>query len=111
MLNNYFVLFLILTAVPVCAQKSYGCNDPQAVNFNTALKIGEGTCLYNPSIYTPPVKYKLEGEIGDSHVGLQARLMSQSMRKLTGSISRSKTCSNRISRAMTACFPGPIPWV
>ena len=37
-------------------------------------------------------KKELEGEIGDSHVGLQARLMSQSMRKLTGAISRSKTC-------------------
>jgi recombination protein RecA len=33
----------------------------------------------------------LDGEIGDTHVGLQARLMSQSMRKLTGAISRSKT--------------------
>jgi recombination protein RecA len=36
-------------------------------------------------------KQELQGEIGDSHVGLQARLMSQAMRKLTGSISRSRT--------------------
>ncbi|MCA9209973.1 MAG: AAA family ATPase, partial [Planctomycetales bacterium] len=36
-------------------------------------------------------KQELEGEIGDSHVGLQARLMSQSMRKLTGAIAKSKT--------------------
>ncbi len=36
-------------------------------------------------------RQELEGEIGDSHVGLQARLMSQSMRKLTGAISKSKT--------------------
>src|SRR4029078_9788743 len=34
---------------------------------------------------------ELDGEIGDSFVGLQARLMSQSMRKLTGCISKSKT--------------------
>ena len=34
---------------------------------------------------------ELDGEIGDTHVGLQARLMSQSMRKLTGAISKSKT--------------------
>jgi len=34
---------------------------------------------------------EIEGEMGDSHVGLQARLMSQSLRKLTGSISKSKT--------------------
>jgi recombination protein RecA len=33
---------------------------------------------------------ELEGEMGDSHVGLQARLMSQALRKLTGSISRSR---------------------
>ena len=35
-------------------------------------------------------KAEIEGEMGDSHVGLQARLMSQSLRKLTGSISRSR---------------------
>ena len=36
-------------------------------------------------------KAELEGEMGDSHVGLQARLMSQALRKLTGSVSRSRT--------------------
>jgi recombination protein RecA len=36
-------------------------------------------------------KAEIEGEMGDSHVGLQARLMSQALRKLTGSISKSKT--------------------
>jgi len=35
---------------------------------------------------------EIEGEMGDSHVGLQARLMSQALRKLTGSISKSNTC-------------------
>jgi recombination protein RecA len=35
---------------------------------------------------------ELKGEIGDSHVGLQARLMSQALRKLTGVIAKSKTC-------------------
>ncbi len=35
---------------------------------------------------------ELEGEMGDAHVGLQARLMSQALRKLTGSISKSNTC-------------------
>jgi recombination protein RecA len=35
---------------------------------------------------------EIEGEMGDSHMGLQARLMSQALRKLTGIISRSKTC-------------------
>jgi len=35
---------------------------------------------------------EIEGEMGDSYIGLQARLMSQAMRKLTGAINRSKTC-------------------
>jgi recombination protein RecA len=35
---------------------------------------------------------ELEGDMGDSHMGLQARLMSQALRKLTGCISKSKTC-------------------
>ena len=35
---------------------------------------------------------ELEGEMGDSHVGLQARLMSQALRKLTGALSKSNTC-------------------
>src|SRR5207302_1302622 len=36
-------------------------------------------------------KAEIEGDMGDSHMGLQARLMSQALRKLTGSIARSKT--------------------
>ena len=35
---------------------------------------------------------EIEGDMGDSHMGLQARLMSQALRKLTGLLSRSKTC-------------------
>lgn len=55
-------------------------------------------------------KQELEGEIGDSHVGLQARLMSQSMRKLTGAISRSKTCAvfiNQIREKIGVMFGSP----
>ncbi|MCH8347893.1 MAG: recombinase RecA [Proteobacteria bacterium] len=37
-------------------------------------------------------KAELDGEIGDTHIGLQARMMSQAMRKLTGCIAKSKTC-------------------
>ncbi|MFH1258494.1 MAG: recombinase RecA [Elusimicrobiota bacterium] len=37
-------------------------------------------------------KAEIEGEMGDSHMGLQARLMSQALRKLTSTISKSKTC-------------------
>lgn len=55
-------------------------------------------------------KQELEGEIGDSHVGLQARLMSQSMRKLTGAISKSKTCAifiNQIREKIGVMFGSP----
>ncbi len=53
---------------------------------------------------------ELEGEIGDSHVGLQARLMSQTMRKLTGVISKSKTCVifiNQIREKIGVMFGSP----
>ncbi len=55
-------------------------------------------------------KQELEGEIGDSHVGLQARLMSQSMRKLTGAIAKSKTCTifiNQIREKIGVMFGSP----
>lgn len=55
-------------------------------------------------------KKELEGEIGDSHVGLQARLMSQSMRKLTGAISKSKCAVifiNQIREKVGVMFGSP----
>ncbi|MDR1923888.1 MAG: recombinase RecA [Planctomycetaceae bacterium] len=53
---------------------------------------------------------ELKGEIGDSHVGLQARLMSQSLRKLTGVIAKSKTCVifiNQIREKIGVMFGSP----
>jgi len=53
---------------------------------------------------------ELEGEIGDSHVGLQARLMSQSLRKLTGTINKSKTSVifiNQIREKIGVMFGSP----
>lgn len=55
-------------------------------------------------------KQELEGDIGDSHVGLQARLMSQSMRKLTGAIAKSKTSVvfiNQIREKIGVMFGSP----
>ena len=55
-------------------------------------------------------KKELDGEIGDTHVGLQARLMSQSMRKLTGAIARSKTTTifiNQIREKIGVMFGSP----
>ncbi len=53
---------------------------------------------------------ELEGEMGDSHMGLQARLMSQALRKLTGSISKSRTCVifiNQIRMKIGVMFGNP----
>jgi len=55
-------------------------------------------------------KAELEGDMGDSHMGLQARLMSQALRKLTGSISRSKTTIifiNQIRMKIGVMFGNP----
>lgn len=55
-------------------------------------------------------KAEIEGEMGDSHMGLQARLMSQAMRKLTGSINRSKTTVvfiNQIREKIGVMFGNP----
>lgn len=55
-------------------------------------------------------KAEIEGEMGDSHMGLQARLMSQALRKLTSAISRSKTCVifiNQIRMKIGVMFGNP----
>lgn len=53
---------------------------------------------------------EIEGEMGDSHVGLQARLMSQALRKLTGAISKSRTSvmfTNQIREKVGVMFGSP----
>ncbi|MBI3007013.1 MAG: recombinase RecA [candidate division NC10 bacterium] len=53
---------------------------------------------------------EIEGEMGDAHMGLQARLMSQALRKLTGAISKSRTCVvfiNQIREKIGVMFGNP----
>jgi recombination protein RecA len=53
---------------------------------------------------------ELEGEMGDAHVGLQARLMSQALRKLTGAIAKSRTCAifiNQLREKVGIMFGSP----
>jgi recombination protein RecA len=53
---------------------------------------------------------EIEGDIGDTHVGIMARMMSQAMRKLTGAIARSKTCVifiNQIREKIGVMFGNP----
>ncbi|MEX0961257.1 MAG: recombinase RecA [Simkaniaceae bacterium] len=55
-------------------------------------------------------KSELEGEIGDTHIGLQARMMSQALRKLTSSLARSNTCAvfiNQIREKIGVMFGSP----
>ena len=55
-------------------------------------------------------KAEIEGEMGDSHVGLQARLMSQALRKLTSIVARTNTCvifTNQIREKIGVMFGNP----
>ncbi len=58
----------------------------------TLVRSGALDVIVVDSVAALVPKAEIEGDMGDSHVGLQARLMSQALRKLTGAISRSKTC-------------------
>jgi len=58
---------------------------------DTLVRSGAVDVLIVDSVAALVPKAEIEGEMGDSHMGLQARLMSQALRKLTGSISRSKS--------------------
>jgi len=72
------------------SQPDYG---EQALEITGAL-IASGSIdvLVVDSVAALVPKAELDGEMGDSHMGLQARLMSQALRKLTGVVSKSKTC-------------------
>ncbi len=58
---------------------------------DTLVRSGAIDVIVIDSVAALTPKAELEGEMGDSHVGLQARLMSQALRKLTGSVARSRT--------------------
>lgn len=67
-------------------------------------------CIVIDSVAALVPKAELEGEMGDAHVGLQARLMSQALRKLTGSLARSKTVLifiNQIRQKIGVMFGNP----
>ena len=67
-------------------------------------------CIVVDSVAALVHKAELDGEIGDTHVGLQARMMSQAMRKLTGVIARSKTTVifiNQIREKIGVMFGSP----
>ncbi|MCL4679341.1 MAG: recombinase RecA [Alphaproteobacteria bacterium] len=77
---------------------------------DTLVRSGALDVLVIDSVAALVPRAELEGEMGDSHVGLQARLMSQALRKLTGSISRSRTIVifiNQIRMKIGVMFGSP----
>src|SRR5207245_1375629 len=67
-------------------------NAEQALeNTDTLVRSGAVDIVVVDSVAALVPRAEIEGEMGDAHVGLQARLMSQALRKLTGSISKTKT--------------------
>src|ERR1700722_1208186 len=90
------------------SQPDYG---EQALEITAALVAsGSIDVLGVDSVAALVPKAELNGEMGDSHMGLQARLMSQALRKLTGIVSKSKTCLifiNQIRDKIGVMFGSP----
>ena len=90
------------------SQPDYG---EQAMEITEALvRSGAIDVLVVDSVAALVPKAELDGEMGDSHVGLHARLMSQALRKLTGTVSKSRTCLifiNQIREKIGVMFGNP----
>src|SRR5450432_922797 len=90
------------------SQPDYGEQALEITNHLTAS--GQIDVLVVDSVAALVPKSELDGEMGDSHMGLQARLMSQALRKLTGSVSKSRTCLifiNQIREKIGVMFGNP----
>jgi recombination protein RecA len=77
---------------------------------DTLVRSGAVDIVVIDSVAALVPRAEIEGEMGDSHVGLQARLMSQALRKLTGSINKSRTCVifiNQIRMQIGVMFGNP----
>jgi len=90
------------------SQPDYG---EQALEITEALvRSNAMDVLVVDSVAALVPKAELDGEMGDSHMGLQARLMSQALRKLTGTVAKSRTCLifiNQIREKIGVMFGNP----
>src|SRR5271169_4263737 len=90
------------------SQPDYG---EQALEITEALiRSNAVDVLVIDSVAALVPKAELDGEMGDSHMGLQARLMSQALRKLTGTVAKSRTCLifiNQIREKIGVMFGNP----
>ncbi len=76
----------------------------------TLVRSGALDLIVIDSVAALVPRAELEGDMGDAHMGLQARLMSQALRKLTGSVSKSNTCVifiNQIREKIGVMFGNP----
>lgn len=77
---------------------------------DTLVRSGAIQCIVIDSVAALVPRAELEGEMGDTHVGLQARLMSQALRKLSGSLNRSRCAAvfvNQIREKIGVMFGNP----
>ena len=86
-------------------------NGEQALEIaDSLIRSGAIDIIVIDSVAALTPKAEIEGEMGDSKMGLQARLMSQALRKLTGSISKTKTCVifiNQLREKIGVMFGNP----
>ncbi|MCD6334485.1 MAG: recombinase RecA [Candidatus Latescibacteria bacterium] len=93
----------LLVSQPDCGEEALEITD-------TLVRSGALDLIVVDSVAALVPRAELEGEMGDSHMGLHARLMSQALRKLTGTVSRSKTClifTNQIRMKISVMFGNP----
>lgn len=87
-------------------------NGEQALEITeTLVRSGSIDIIVIDSVAALTPKAEIEGEMGDSHMGLQARLMSQALRKLTAVINKSKTCTifiNQTRMKIGVMFGNPM---
>ena len=93
----------LLVTQPDCGEDALNIVD-------TLVRSNSVDVLVIDSVAALTPRAEIEGSMGDSHMGLQARLMSQALRKLTGAASRSRTCiifTNQIREKIGVMFGSP----
>ena len=92
----------------IVSQPDYG---EQALEIAQALTVSNAIdVIVIDSVAALTPKAEVEGEMGDSHMGLQARMMSQALRKLTATVSRANTCMifiNQLREKIGVMFGNP----
>ncbi|NMA42000.1 MAG: recombinase RecA [Oligosphaeraceae bacterium] len=93
----------LLVSQPDCGEDALNIAD-------TLVRSGAIDVLVIDSVAALVPKAEIEGQMGDTHVGLQARLMSQALRKLTAIVNKSRTCiifTNQIREKIGIMFGNP----